>query len=262
MMDIEATDAQDIKLTEVDLWSSLPEELSNPSFFLNTSEHALFLERFVDAAKSENPQMDKFLTSPALSKSTVSLPSLFARVFITVSHSIRVRTASLNQFTQIVNTADSTLDFQGFIPHLIAALSDTSKDIRDAAATAVTALHKSYSSTATRNTVVGLTDLYPEEGSGTLKWLLAHEAKWLVDTVLMPKLAECQLDGGYVIRSLATLLNGAGKKGKKEQYDHVILELMIEIRHRSWFSLLLISCVLRSAHCSLFFCRFLITVLL
>jgi hypothetical protein len=234
MMDIVDTEDEDVNLTEADLWSLLPEELSNPSFFLNTPEHTLIVQYFVDMATSDNLQrLDKLLSFPVLMKSPVSLPSLLARVSITVSYSIRVRATALNRFTQHLDVADSTLDFQGFIPHLIATLSDTSKDIRDAAATAVTALHKSYSSTATRNTVVGLTDLYPEESSGALKWLLAHEAKWLVESILVPKLAECQLDGSFVVRLFATLLNGAGKKGKKEQYVPFVILLTIEIRLRS-----------------------------
>jgi hypothetical protein len=244
MMEIEYTEAQDADLAEADLWSLLPEELSNPSFFLDTPEHSLMVQYFVDMAQSENHQnLVKLLSSPVLQKSPLSVPSLLARVFITVSYSIRVRATALNRFTAFLNVVDSTLDYQGFIPHLIATLSDTSKDIRDAAANAVTALHNSYSGTATRNTVLGLTDLYPEEGFGALKWLLAHEAKWLVESILMPKLAECQLDGSFVVRLLATFLNGAGKKGKKEQYLIFVILLTIEIRLRSWCSLLHMFCV-------------------
>jgi HEAT repeat len=218
MVDIEYTGPPDVDSTTLDLWSSLPEELSNPSFFMSSAEHALILDLFVDAVKSGNTRNLDILLSSTLLSSPMSLHTLLALVWTSVSISMIVRITALQRFTQCMGTG-TALDFQGFIPHLIAALSDQSKDIRDAAAKAITALHETYSA-STKHSVVELMDMYPEDTATTttLKWLSSAEAKWLVGSNLLPKLAECRLDCNYVVRLLGGILNGAGKKGKKEQY--------------------------------------------
>ena len=133
MMDVEYTNAD----VTFDRWSSLPKELSNPSFFFSSAEHTLILDLFADAGNEEN--LEKLLSSGLLSKHPISLPSLFARVWISVSYSSRVRTTALDRFKQHISEMSSS-DFQGFVPHLIAALSDYSKEIRDAAAKALVAV--------------------------------------------------------------------------------------------------------------------------
>ena len=63
-------------------------------------------------------------------------------------------------------------------------------------------------------------EMYAEDVASlnTLKWLSIPEVKWLLTHVLLPKLAECKLDAGYIHRVVGEILNHAGKKGKKEQY--------------------------------------------
>lgn len=194
--------------------SSLPKELPHPSFFAISSDHTIFLDLFVDTSISGN--VDKVFSLSTLSESAVTLPSLLARVWIFTSYPILARTSALRKFTQLI-TQDCSVDFQGFIPHLIAALSDVSNDVRGAAADAFSALNETYS--ANKTSVLGLEDLYPENNNsaGSLKWLSTTEAKWLIGIVLT-KLAECRLDSHYVLRLLTEILNRAGKKGKKEQY--------------------------------------------
>jgi HEAT repeat len=222
MTGIEYPDRTDVDVTEaINPWSSLPEELSNPSFFISNTDHGVILDFFVSAVRSGNvDNLEKLLSSPLLSISPLTLPSLLARIWTTVSYSIRTRTTALTKFNQLLSIAEPTFDFQGFIPHLIASLSDSSPEVRDATATAVTALHPNYSSPANKRTVLGLTDLYPEvyiEGT-ELKWLAIPEAKWLIGDILLPKLPECRLDSGFVVRLIGGILNNAGKKGKKEQF--------------------------------------------
>jgi hypothetical protein len=217
MMDIEYTNGQDPKkIILADSWTSLPEELSNPSFFAYHPEQEAILDYFVNSVKAASTsQLDKLLASTLLNKSPVSLPSFLARAWTTVSYPTRVRVTALNRFTQLSATSNS-YDFQGFIPHLVVALSDNSKEIRSAAATVITTLDTHYrSSDSSQTTVIGLTDLYVED---TLKWLSPSTAKWLVEDILSSKLEECSLDCNYVVRLLGAMLNGAGKKGKKEQY--------------------------------------------
>lgn len=61
--------------------------------------------------------------------------------------------------------------------------------------------------------------MYPsEENSDALKWLSTAEAKWFVSETLVERLPECVIDGNSVVILIGGLLNGAGKKGKKEQY--------------------------------------------
>jgi hypothetical protein len=220
MMEIDYTDPQGENSITLDRWSSLPEELSNPSFFASSPEQLFILDLFVNAAKIGNTNdLDKLLASSLLSKSPISLPSLFARIWMTVSYSASVRSTALNRFAQHLHDMGSNLDFQGFIPHIIAALSDYSKDIREAAANSLTAVHQIYSSN-TKHSVIGLMQLYLKDAatSSALKWLSLPEAKWLVSGIVS-KLAECKLDCNYIVRLLGSILDGAGKKGKKEQYD-------------------------------------------
>jgi hypothetical protein len=236
MMEIDDSGPHANSIT-LDRWSSLPEELSNPSFFASSAEHVLTLDLFVDAVKIGNSDnLDKLLTSSRLSKSSITLPSLFARVWMTVSYSVSVRSAVLNRFAQHVRALRVNLDFQGFIPHIIAGLSDYSKDIREAAANSLTAVHEVYSSN-TKPSVLGLMELYPEDAttSSALKWLSLPEAKWLVDSIV-PKLAECKLDCNYIVRLLGGILDSAGKRGKKEQYDDPFMfYLTLEIRPPCWY---------------------------
>lgn len=221
-MDVEYTNAG----ATFDRWASLPDELSNPSFFITTPEHTIILDLFSESNNQEN--LDKLLSSVLLSKVPISLPSLFARVWTTMSYPTRVRATALYQYTQHVK-GKSNLDFQGFIPHLIAALSDDSKDIRDTASKALTALHQTYS-LSTKHSVLGLMELYSEDSTAALKWLSMAEAKWLVDSVVS-RLAECQLDCKYIVRLLVGILNRAAKKGKKEQYCLQIFYSNLEILH-------------------------------
>lgn len=227
MMEIDSTGPQDVNPITLGRWSSLPEELSYPSLFASSAEHLLILDLFVDALKIGNTDdLDKLLSSPLLLKSSITLPSLFARVWMTVSYSASVRSKALNRLAQYLRGMGSNLDFQGFIPHIIAGLSDYSKDIREAAANLLTAIHEIYSSN-TKHSVIGLMEMYPEDAAttSTLKWLSLPEAKWFVGRII-PKLAECKLDCNYIVRLLGGILDGAGKKGKKEQYDSFIFFLI------------------------------------
>src|SRR5204862_3410899 len=87
MMEIEYTEPQDTNSAALDRWSSLPEELSNPSFFVSSAEHLLILEFFVDAVKTESKDnLEKLLSSSLLLRTPITLPSFFARVWMTVSY--------------------------------------------------------------------------------------------------------------------------------------------------------------------------------
>jgi hypothetical protein len=201
---------------ESDPWSSLPTELSNASFFTISPEHNSILDAFATTAKSVSEmKLETLLSSDLLAQSPVSIPSFYARVWTTLSYPARARTIALDHFILHLKEKAPTSDFQGFIPHLIVAISDLSKDVRDAGANALTALHETYPTTS-KVTVVGLADLYHEENAG-LKWLSTAEVKWLLGNVILPKLAECRLDCNYITRLLGGVLNGAGKRGKKEQ---------------------------------------------
>ena len=200
-----------------DPWSSLPAELSNPSFFTFSQEHRSILDRFANTANSiSEMKLESLLSSDLLAKSPISIPSFYARIWTTFSYPIHARTISLDRFTMYIKEKAPTSDFQGFIPHLIIALSDLSKEIRDAGANALTAVYETYPATS-KVTVIGLTDLYHEESAG-LKWLSPAEVKWVLGNVILPKLAECRLDCNYITRLLAGVLDSAGKKGKKEVY--------------------------------------------
>jgi HEAT repeat len=202
--------------SESDPWSSLPSELAHPSFFTISPEHKSILNAFANTATSVSEmKLDTLLSSELLSKSPISIPSFYARVWTSPSYPARARTIALDHFTEHLKDKATNSDFQGFIPHLIVALCDSSKEVRDAAATALTTLHETFPTTI-KVTVIGLADLYPEESAG-LKWLSTAEVKWLLGNVILPKLTECQLDRKYVTRLLGGVLNGAGKKGKKEQ---------------------------------------------
>jgi U3 small nucleolar RNA-associated protein 10 len=212
---------------EMDPFSSLPEELSHPSFFSLAPEHTAVIDLFVKAIKKGN--VDTFLASPLLSMDPVSMPSLLARTWSTVSYPANIRATALNMFTQYSSELESS-DFQGFIPYLIVALTDSSKEIRDAAVDSLFALKQLYSSSSKKIEVVGLMNLYPTE-SDELKWLMSAEANWLV-TSLTEVQAECRLDSNYVVRLLTERLNDAGKKGKKDKYPPFVIKLTLVMRPR------------------------------
>jgi U3 small nucleolar RNA-associated protein 10 len=219
MAEVEAIESEATNPT-LDLWSTLPDELSNPSFFVSTPESTAVLNLFQEVVISGNSiQQEKLLSSPLLTKSPITLPSIFARVWTTLSYPLRVRQLALTHFSTFLSSPPFSHDFQGFIPHLIVALSDSSDSIRAAAASSVRVLYNRYLNASTKSTPVGLSDMYPEEeGSGGLKWLSTAEAKWLVSETLVERLPECEIDGNIIVRLIGGLLNGAGKKGKKEQY--------------------------------------------
>jgi hypothetical protein len=199
----------------------LPEELSKPSFFIfDSADHTTVIAYFVYLAQQgDTDGVTNLFSSSLLSNSPVSIPSLLARVWISPSYSVPSRTRALHLFSAHLTESDSSLDFQGFIPHLITALSDPDKEVRAAAASAVLAYETSLSRLSSKTTVVGLDDLYIEdEKLGSLKWLGLPERKWLIESVLVPKLEECRLDGSYVVRLFSEALNVTSKKHKKEQY--------------------------------------------
>jgi hypothetical protein len=221
MMEIEYTNGHDANgITTVDPWPLLPEALSHPSFFTYHSKQDPVLGIFVDAATTENTsKLNRLLSSEFLIKNRVSLPSLFARVWTTSSFPAGARATALNRFTLLLAAADSSYDYQGFLPHLIVALCDTSKEVRASASYVISALDNSYrTTTASRTIVIGITDLYVEEEKG-LKWLPPSTVHWLVCDILAPKLEECRLDCNYVVNLLASILDAAGKRGKKKLYD-------------------------------------------
>jgi hypothetical protein len=212
-MTIEKAETE-IDAMEIDQLPTLPEELSHPSFFSLSPEHTAVVDLFADAVQKGN--VENFLSSPVFSKHPVSMPSLLARAWCTLSYPADVRTTALNIFSQYSSEAGPSFDFQGFLPYLITSLANSSKEIRNEAADALIALRQLYSTPEKNVTVVGLTDLYGHE-TGELKWLLAAEASWLV-TGVTDSHAECRLDSNYVFRLLAGILNEAGKKGKRDQY--------------------------------------------
>jgi len=231
MMDVES-DNQMTAPEDTDIFSILPAKLPSSSFFINNSEdQKAIINYFVRKAKiDETEQLDKLLTSPVLS-STISIPTLLSRIWISKFHPEKARLSALQRFTSHL-TKDLSLDFQGFIPHLLVALSDPSKSIREQAAKAITVLHQTSSQIPSRSTVVGLNDLYLESGEATLKWLSKSERKWFLESVLVPKLEECRLDSNYIVRLMAEMINGAGKKSKKESYNVTFALTDLEILPR------------------------------
>jgi hypothetical protein len=254
MMEIEYSNPADSGIVEPPIWSSLPEELSNPSLFVPCVESNAVTNFFVGAvATSNDDDIEKLLSLPQLSKSPVSLPSLYARIWTTITFSNRSRTTALVRFTQHLSTAHATLDFQGFIPHLIAALSDASLQLREAAATAVVALQQHYLANGKKTTVVGLSDLYAEDSTkeSELKWLSMAEALWVLQDVLLPKLPECKLDSNFVVRLLGGVLNRGGKKSKKDSYFlYWKFTLNVAMQLHWWYSLLLMSLVRDLPRCN------------
>lgn len=231
-MDIEYSNTATTTEVSAEVFPPLPKELSTPSFFvLNSSEQNVVLEHFLKLARSGNQEeIDKLLTSPLLSSSPVSIPSLLSRVWNSYSNPLRARVIALNRFASHLANAGSSLDFQGFLPHLIAALSSTANDVREAAAASLLTYRQSLEKLSSKAKVIGLDELYVEDESlGGLKWLSLAERQWLVKSVLIPKLEECRLDRNYIIRLLGEVLNGAGKRGKKDQY--LYLNALTDNRH-------------------------------
>jgi len=203
----------------VDPWSLIPSELTNPSFFASPTEYAIISEIYSVAVTTSNrSNIEKLFSSPLLLNSPLSLPTFLARTWITLSHSTSVRSAALTHFADVISP-DTTHDLQGFLPHILVALSTAEKPIREAACTVLTQLHRVYSSN-TKHSIIGLMEMYAEDVASlnTLKWLSIPEVKWFLTHVLLPKLAECKLDAGYIHKVVGEILNHAGKKGKKEQY--------------------------------------------
>jgi len=203
-------------------WSTLTAELSHPSFFTFDTEHNIITEAFVEIVNTFNSQgFDKLMTVTNFTQSVASFPSLLSRVWLSISLSDAVRVAALQQFSQYLTTCPPTIDFQGFLPHVIAALSDPSKEVRNASADAFKAMTERYGPGSGPDTVAGLIDLYPD--SNGLKWLSSAEAKSLGQTI-SPKLGECKLDPNYIVTLFGGILNAAGKKNKKE---HNATSLMV-----------------------------------
>src|SRR5579862_126224 len=185
---------------DADLSSHLPSTLPSPSFFVYDSpDHTTVVDYFVRMTKvGDTNAIDDLLASPFLTESSVSLPSLLARVWISPSHPVHARLAALQQYITLMQNQVASQDFQGFIPHLIAVLADSNKDVRAAGANAILAYEASLSKLSSKAIVVGLDDMYTEDvAMGGLKWLALPERKWLVESVITPKLEECRLDGKY-----------------------------------------------------------------
>jgi len=203
-------------------WSTLPTELSHPSFFNFDAEHSIVVDAFVEIVNTFNAQgFDKLMTVANFTQSVASFPSLLARVWLSLSLSNHIRVAALEQFAQYLTTCPPNVDFQAFLPHVIAALSDPSRDVRNASGDAFKVMTERYGPGSGHDTVAGLADLYPD--SNGLKWLSSAEAKSLGQSI-SPKLGECKLDPNYILTLFGGILNGAGKRNKKE---HNATSLMV-----------------------------------
>jgi hypothetical protein len=215
---------------ETDIFSTLPDKLASPSFFVgNTEDQKRIINYFSDKAKiDETEQIDNLLASSLLS-SRISIPALLGKIWITKSFPEKTRITALQRFTTHLTTSAPSLDFQGFIPHLLAALSDSAKPIREQGAKGIAVLHQRAEKLPSRSTVVGLNDLYVESDDATLKWLSASERKWFLDSMLTPKLEECRLDSDYIVRLMGEVLNAAGKKTKKDSYRLSLFTTHLEI---------------------------------
>jgi len=204
----------------------LPETFTRPSFLLfSSADHNAVIDYFVQMEKAgDKDGVRDLITSPLLSTSPVSLPSLLARIWISPAHPVSARVTALQLFANhFTKPESSSFDLQGFIPHLVVGLSDSNKEVRATAANSIVAYNKTLSHLSSKATVVGLDDLYVEdEKLGGLKWLALPERKWLIESIIIPKLEECRLDPNYVARLVGEAINAAGKKGKKEQYLHLI----------------------------------------
>lgn len=188
------------------------------------------LEEFVETADAfqqavQLHQVAAFLDAPQLHKEDATRTSLFLSFLIRTWCSSRpsnVRTAALRAATSLVQSAESSHDFQNVVPYLIHALADSSSVIRRAAATCMVAISAAYTSKA-KLPIWGSSDMYgkagkPAKDSRKITEIKSDEASNFLSSALVPMLEESVMDASFIIRAIREVLEGS--KSNKPHAKH------------------------------------------
>lgn len=173
---------------------------------------------------SSKERLPNFDQAPILSRPTAPTDSFYISFYIRVwtgSYPALARAAALEQVKNRLKSDDcKAVDFQALLPYCIAALRDSNKKVRRAAADLVAILSTLYSETSPKHT----RHWSPYDKKTTeIHWMETDAARVLVNTVLMPALEECVLDERHITAALKAGLESskaAGDAAKSPQKKH------------------------------------------
>ncbi|KAK7207448.1 hypothetical protein BZA70DRAFT_271308 [Myxozyma melibiosi] len=177
-------------------------------------------EVFLQGLAEEKP-MSQLLSNTNLFPVDSDLPVSFLLRMAISTYPVLARIEALKLFGLAVSNASDAVDYQASIVFLLVALTDSSENVRRAAADCLKALDQRYEQTAKSSKIWGLESIY---GTGNetdlLKWLGLKDLKSFVHFYIVPRLEEVILDKSFtksiVGNAVDTSVMLTGEKKKRE----------------------------------------------
>jgi U3 small nucleolar RNA-associated protein 10 len=176
---------------------------------------------------SSKERLPNFDQAPILSRPTAPTDSFYISFYIRVwtgAYPALARAAALEQVKNRLKADDcKTVDFQALLPYCVAALRDSNKKVRRAAADLVAVLGSLYPETTKHSRHWSPYD----QKTTDIHWMEVDATRVLINTILMPALEESVLDERHITAALkAGLESGkdaggeAKSPGKKTKLSH------------------------------------------
>ncbi|KAB5558268.1 armadillo-type protein [Coniochaeta sp. 2T2.1] len=180
------------------------------------------------AFASSKERLPKFDQAPILSRPTAPTDSFYMSFYIRVwtgAFPALARAAALDQVKDRLKADDcKAVDFQALLPYCIAALRDSNKKVRRAAADLVAVLSSLYPDADSKHA----RQWTPYDKKSTdVHWMDGDATRVLINTILMPALEESVLDDRHITEALKTGLesskgatDAAKSPAKKQKLSH------------------------------------------
>lgn len=194
---------------------SLQKESLFKDSFLGVQSNPVF-DRLVQTfalAVSSQENLDLFTGLPVLGKTTATKSpqylSFFTRVF-SGPFPTGIRASALSIVSSVLSTS-AAVDYQGLVPFLLVALTDSSERIRREATGALLAVGELYAKIKGdgKDGIWARDSLYGQgKSSKGVQWLSNREAQKLFERALIPGLEEYVLDAAHIGQVLEATLRG------------------------------------------------------
>lgn len=179
-----------------------------------------FLQAIVDDASAR--QLEIFDALPALSREQATESPTYFGFFIRIwcgPYPALAKSTALDMAKKRLKDCEKNQDFQGLLPYVLAALSDPSKKVRQAAADFVAVLASLYPAKAkgASMSVWAEKKLYPKSQGWDL--LTTEAAVKSLQSVILPNLEECVMHQGHITSVLESAVASSKSKTAEDADD-------------------------------------------
>ena len=222
------SDEMDVELQESNALNGLGAflmhvpQLQNESFFHADNDEAFpsYSAAFQTSISSER-SMDRFLSAPSFRKSELEdhleLLTFLARMWSSdVTTPAKVEALRIATITANSMKEEKGIDMQAIFPYILTALADLSKKVRKETAGLCLAVKQLPGKHCGKDVQVWAESKFYSDKTEDIHWLSSDESFKFFKVAVLTHLEDSVMDAGYIVRSLADMLNQEHGELKKQ----------------------------------------------